>query len=90
MPRADHCVARGPSFRGARGIPTRTLPETIAAGAPLAIKSIHGALLAGLADEVERAMARELIEQRRLFATDDFREGVLATSQKRPPQFKGC
>jgi 2-(1,2-epoxy-1,2-dihydrophenyl)acetyl-CoA isomerase len=64
--------------------------ETIAEGAPLAIKSIQGALIAGLADEVEKAMARELVEQRRLFATEDFREGVLATRDKRPPQFKGC
>jgi enoyl-CoA hydratase/carnithine racemase len=64
--------------------------ETIASGAPLAIASIQSALVAGLADEVEKAMAREWIEQQRLFATDDFREGVLATRDKRPPQFKGC
>jgi enoyl-CoA hydratase/carnithine racemase len=64
--------------------------ESIAAGAPLSLKAIHGALLAGLAEEVEKAMAREWQEQRRLFLTEDFREGVLATRQKRPPQFKGC
>ena len=64
--------------------------ESVAAGAPLALKSIHAALIAGLAEEVEKAMAREWVEQRRLFTTEDFREGVLATRQKRPPQFKGC
>lgn len=63
--------------------------ESIASGAPLALKSIHAALIAGLADEVEKAMAREWVEQQRLFPTEDFREGVLATRQKRPPQFKG-
>lgn len=64
--------------------------ETIASGAPLAIKTIQTALIAGLAEEVEKAMARELLEQQRLFATEDFREGVAATRDKRPPQFKGC
>lgn len=62
---------------------------TIASGAPLAINSIQDALVAGLAEAVEQAMARERIEQEKLFATEDFREGVLATSEKRPPVFRG-
>ena len=43
----------------------------------------------GLADQVRAAMAHERAEQTRLQATDDFREGVRATAERRPPSFTG-
>jgi enoyl-CoA hydratase/carnithine racemase len=42
-----------------------------------------------LAAQVERATAREEREQQRLRDTDDFREGVAAVAERRPPSFTG-
>lgn len=63
--------------------------ERIAASAPLALTSIRATMRAGLADAVAAATARELEEQTRLQATADFREGVTAAAQRRPPEFTG-
>lgn len=63
--------------------------ERIAASAPLALNSIRATMRAGLADAVTAATARELEEQTRLQATADFREGVTAAAQRRPPEFTG-
>jgi enoyl-CoA hydratase/carnithine racemase len=64
--------------------------KRIGAGAPLAVSSILAALNSNLADEIEQAMQRELAEQRKLFDSEDFREGVLASAQRREPVFRGC
>ena len=61
----------------------------IAASAPQALTSIRATMRAGLADAVAAATAHELNEQTRLQATADFREGVAASAQRRPPQFTG-
>ncbi len=63
--------------------------ERIAASAPLALTSIRATLRDGLAEAVTAATARELEEQTRLQATADFREGVAAAAQRRPPMFTG-
>ena len=42
-----------------------------------------------LAERVQVATAREHGEQQRLRATDDFREGVAAVGERRPPHFTG-
>jgi enoyl-CoA hydratase/carnithine racemase len=39
--------------------------------------------------EVRELLKRERSEQERLMATDDFREGVQATAERRPPVFHG-
>jgi enoyl-CoA hydratase/carnithine racemase len=63
--------------------------ERIAASAPLALTSIRATMRAGLAQAVAAATVHELEEQTRLAATADFREGVAAAAQRRPPMFNG-
>ncbi len=79
-----------------RVVPTDQLESTalglaaeIAASAPLAVRSIRATLRADLADRVEAATARELVEQERLRRTDDFIEGTRAMAERRAPNFTG-
>jgi enoyl-CoA hydratase/carnithine racemase len=44
---------------------------------------------AGLADRVMAATTHELSEQTRLRATEDFKEGVKATAERRAANFRG-
>ncbi len=67
----------------------RELAAEIAAGAPLAVRSIRATLRAGLAGRVAAAMQAELAEQERLSLTADFAEGVRASAERRPPHFNG-
>jgi 2-(1,2-epoxy-1,2-dihydrophenyl)acetyl-CoA isomerase len=66
-----------------------TFAAEIAAGAPLAIRSIRATMRGGLAEAVRAATAHELEEQGKLFGTSDFAEGVTATAERREPEFKG-
>ena len=61
----------------------------IAASAPLAVRSIRETMRGHLAAQVRAATEREGAEQNRLRATADFREGIAATAQRRPPSFEG-
>jgi len=65
------------------------LAHEIATSAPLAVQSIRATLRAGLADEIARITDHELAEQSRLRHSDDFREGIAAMAERRPPSFKG-
>ena len=65
------------------------LAAEIAAGAPLAIRSIRATMRGDLADRVRAATAHELEEQGKLFGTADFAEGVAASAERRPAAFKG-
>ncbi len=65
------------------------LAEEIAGSAPLAVRSIRRTLRRGLADRIRLATDRELVEQDWLRKTNDFREGVRATAERRDPDFQG-
>lgn len=61
----------------------------IAAGAPLAIRSINRTLRNGLGDRVRAATKHEAEEQARLFQTEDAREGVRSVNERREGNFVG-
>ena len=65
------------------------LAADIAASAPLAVRSIRETMRGDLAERVRAALVRERAEQERLNRTDDFREGVAATAERREPHFTG-
>ena len=67
----------------------RELAGEIAASAPLAVRSIRQTLRGDLAERIRAATEREAAEQARLAATEDFREGVQATAERRTPHFTG-
>lgn len=61
----------------------------IASSAPLAVASIRATMRAGIGERYRRATDHENEEQARLRLTEDFREGVRATAERRPPNFQG-
>lgn len=61
----------------------------MAINAPLAVQSTRATLRAGLADAVKAATDHELKEQTWLRKTEDFKEGISATADRRIPDFKG-
>jgi enoyl-CoA hydratase/carnithine racemase len=65
------------------------LAQEIAECSPLGLLSTRATMRAGLADRVMAATEHELQEQTRLRATEDFKEGVKATEERRPANFKG-
>lgn len=65
------------------------LAAEIAANAPLATMAIRETLRGQLAEEASAAMTLEQAVQLRLMATEDFREGVAAVNERRPPLFLG-
>ena len=65
------------------------LAEEIAVSAPLAVQSTRATLRNKLLDQIKDAVAHESREQQRQFATQDFKEGIKAMAERRPPQFQG-
>lgn len=65
------------------------LAAEIAMSAPLAVASIRATMRGDLADRVSVATDHEQAEQDRLRATNDWREGVAAMAERRPPRFTG-
>jgi 2-(1,2-epoxy-1,2-dihydrophenyl)acetyl-CoA isomerase len=65
------------------------LADEIAASSPLAVRAIRETMRGQLAERVREATAHEADEQAKLFGTSDFREGVSAAAERRPPRFTG-
>ncbi len=66
------------------------LTREIATNSPLGLTSTRDTLRSGLADAVKAATDRELAEQTWLRQTEDFKEGVAATHDRRLPDWKGA
>lgn len=67
----------------------REMALEIASAAPLAVMSVRETVRMGLADKVRAATARELQEQNKLQGTEDMKEGIRATAERRPAKFTG-
>jgi len=65
------------------------LAHDIASCAPLGVVATRATLRNGLADRIAAATERELSEQSRLRNTEDFREGIRASAERREPKFLG-
>lgn len=65
------------------------LAEEIAVSSPLAVRAIRKTMRGDLTDRIRQALAHEAAEQAKLFGTSDFREGVTAAAERRPPRFTG-
>src|SRR3954465_994613 len=63
--------------------------EEIAISSPLAVRAIRQTMRGDLAERIRAATGREEAEQAKLFATEDFRQGVAAAAERRPPRFTG-
>ena len=83
--------ARG--LPGADGATARTRRESwrleIAESGPLAVRSIRRTMRRGLADRIRIATDHELVEQDWLRTTEDFKEGIASTAERRAPRFQG-
>ena len=64
------------------------LAREIAQSAPIAVVSTRRTLRRGLADAVAAITDHELAEQQQHFETEDFKEGVQAMAERRPPDFR--
>jgi enoyl-CoA hydratase/carnithine racemase len=65
------------------------LAAEIAECSPLGLLATRATMRAGLADRVLAATNHELSEQTRLRSTEDFKEGIKATAERRVANFKG-
>lgn len=65
------------------------LAQEIAESAPLAVESTRETVRRGLADAVEAATERELVEQDWLRKTEDFKEGIKSYAERRVGNWQG-
>jgi len=67
----------------------REMALELASAAPLAVMAVRETVRMGLAERVRAATARELLEQNKLQGTEDMKEGIKATAERRPAKFVG-
>jgi enoyl-CoA hydratase/carnithine racemase len=67
----------------------REMALELASAAPLGVMAVRESVRMGLADRVRAATARELQEQNKLQGTEDMKEGIKATAERRPAKFVG-
>jgi len=68
---------------------TRAWAEEIAGNAPLAVQAAKRLMRLALEESFEASVHQAYLQFLPLFATEDFKEGVSAFLEKRPPSFKG-
>jgi len=68
---------------------SQALALEIAQSAPLAVVSTRETMRRGLAEAIDAATERELVEQDWLRRTEDFSEGIKAMADRRLPNFQG-
>tara|TARA_B100000686_G_scaffold309808_1_gene352061 strand:- start:8950 stop:9720 length:771 start_codon:yes stop_codon:yes gene_type:complete len=64
------------------------LSNLINTSGPLGIESIRNTINQGLVEEISKSVIREASEQNRLKDTQDFKEGIKASMDRREPNFK--
>ena len=67
----------------------KELASEINAAGPLGVQAIRETIKGGLVAEVEKIVKWELSEQNRLRETEDFKEGIKASLERRNPDFTG-
>lgn len=82
------CDSSAPSRQAAEDA-ALALAREIASSAPLAIRAIHTQLNSDLPAQIQATLDEEHKHQRDLYATGDFREGVIAARERRPAMFRG-
>ena len=65
------------------------LAEELAALPPLAFAATKAGLRQGLENSFEQTFSANILTQALMIGTDDFREGVAAVVERRPPRFSG-
>jgi len=67
----------------------QALAAEIAENSPLGVIETRATMRQGLADRVRKATDHELVVQNELRQTEDFKEGIRATAERRVPNFQG-